>query len=53
MNQLVLFWRTVNKSFDRLRTNGYFLIPFVLSLSKHEWRQINLRGNDGRLDYLQ
>ena len=28
---------TLNKSFDRLRTNGKLLIPFVvmLSLSKH------------------
>jgi hypothetical protein len=24
------------KSFDRLRTNGKLLIPFVLSLSNHE-----------------
>ena len=27
---------SLNKSFDKLRTNGKSLIPFVLSLSKHE-----------------
>ena len=27
---------TLNKSFDRLRTNGKLLIPFVVSLSNHE-----------------
>jgi nitrous oxide reductase accessory protein NosL len=27
------------KSFDRLRTNGKSLIPFVVSLSNHEWNQ--------------
>jgi NodT family efflux transporter outer membrane factor (OMF) lipoprotein len=27
---------TLNKSFDRLRTNGTLLIPFVVSLSNHE-----------------
>jgi putative transposase len=26
----------LNKSFDRLRTNGKWLIPFVVSLSNHE-----------------
>ena len=28
--------KALNKSFDRLRTNGKFLIPFVVSLSNHE-----------------
>ena len=28
--------KTLNKSFDRLRTNGKLLIPFVVSLSNHE-----------------
>jgi hypothetical protein len=27
---------TLNKSFDRLRTNGKLAIPFVVSLSNHE-----------------
>jgi hypothetical protein len=27
------------KSFDRLRTNGKWLIPFVVSLSNHERNQ--------------
>jgi hypothetical protein len=26
----------LNKSFDKLRTNGKALIPFVVSLSNHE-----------------
>ena len=26
---------TLNKSFDRLTTNGNLLIPFVVSLSNH------------------
>ena len=30
----------LNKSFDRLRTNGKLLIPFVVSLSNHEWTQL-------------
>ena len=28
------------KSFDRLRTNGNVLIPFVVSLSNHEWNPL-------------
>jgi hypothetical protein len=28
---------TLNKSFDRLRTNGKALIPFMVSWSNHEW----------------
>jgi len=32
---------TLNKSFDRLRTNGNLLIPFVLSLSNHGRNQLN------------
>jgi hypothetical protein len=28
------------KSFDRLRTNDKLLIPFVASLSNHEWNQL-------------
>jgi hypothetical protein len=31
-----LFKKALNKSFDRLRTNGKCLIPFVVSLSNHE-----------------
>ena len=31
------------KSFDRLRTNGNLLIPFVVSLSNHERNQLNQR----------
>jgi hypothetical protein len=27
---------TRNKAFDKLRTNGKLLIPFVVSLSNHE-----------------
>jgi hypothetical protein len=34
-----LVWRPARKSliksFDRLRTNGHLLIPFVVSLSNH------------------
>ncbi len=32
---------TQNKSVDRLRTNGKALIPFVVSLSNHEWNPLN------------
>jgi flagellar biosynthetic protein FliP len=32
---------TLNKSFDKLRTNGNFLIPFVVSLSNHERNTLN------------
>ena len=28
--------KALNKSFDKLRTNGKLLIPFVVSLSNHE-----------------
>ena len=31
---------TLNKSFDKLRTNGKLLIPFVVSLSNHERNQL-------------
>lgn len=31
---------TLSKSFDRLRTNGELLIPFVVSLSSHERNQL-------------
>ena len=31
---------TLNKSFDRLRTNGELLIPFVVRLSNHERNQL-------------
>jgi hypothetical protein len=31
---------TLNKSFDRLRTNGNSLTPFVVSLSNHERNQL-------------
>ena len=30
----------LNKSFDKLRTNGRLLIPFVVSLSNHERNQL-------------
>ena len=30
----------LNKSFDKLRTNGNLLIPFVVSLSNHERNQL-------------
>ncbi|MBN8762644.1 MAG: hypothetical protein J0J02_09055 [Thiobacillus sp.] len=30
----------LNKSFDKLRTNGKLLIPFVVSLSNHERDQL-------------
>jgi len=33
---------TLNKSLDRLRTNGKWLISFVVSLSNHERNQLNL-----------
>ncbi len=32
--------RRKNKSFDKLRTNGNLLIPFVVSLSNHERNQL-------------
>ncbi len=32
--------KTLNKSFDKLRTNGKFLISFVVSLSNHERNQL-------------
>jgi len=46
-NVLSILKETLNKSFDKLRTNGKALIPFVLSLhhrhflwsSNHEWNQ--------------
>jgi|GEM_PF-1763745 len=34
------FKGSLNKAFDKLRPNGNQLIPFVLSLSKHEWNQL-------------
>jgi hypothetical protein len=37
------FMEALNKSFDRLRTNGKLLIPFVVSLSNHEWNQLKLK----------
>jgi hypothetical protein len=39
----LVFKELLNKSFDRLRTNGKELSPFVLSLSKHERNQLNQR----------
>ena len=36
-------WETLIKSFDKLRTNGNHLIPFVVSLSNHERNRINQR----------
>jgi hypothetical protein len=30
----------LNKSFDKLRTNGKLLIPFMVSLSNHERNQL-------------
>jgi hypothetical protein len=42
--QLKFLWQrpkeTLNKSFDRLRTNGKWLISFVVSLSNHERNQL-------------
>ena len=32
---------TLNKSFDKLRTSGKMLIPFVASSSNHERNQLN------------
>ena len=43
---------TLNKSFDRLRTNGDILIPFVLSLSNHERSTLNQRFPSGYLQQL-
>ena len=34
------FKQALIKSFDNLRTNGKRLIPFVASLSNHEWNQL-------------
>ncbi|MBZ0068397.1 MAG: hypothetical protein K8F26_06225 [Thiobacillus sp.] len=34
------FKETLNKSFDRLRTNGTWLISFVVSLSNHKANQL-------------
>jgi penicillin-binding protein 1C len=47
LNVLSMLKKTLNKSFDKLRTNGKALIPFVVSLyhrhflwsSNHEWNQ--------------
>jgi hypothetical protein len=30
----------LNKSFDKLRTNGKVLIPFIVSLSNHDRNQL-------------
>jgi len=35
----VHYKENAGKSFDKLRTNGKSLIPFVVSLSNHEWNQ--------------
>ena len=37
------FGETLIISFDQIRTNGHPLIPFVVSLSKHERSRINQR----------
>lgn len=37
---MFLFKESLIKSFDKLRTNGKWLIPFVLSLSNHGWNQL-------------
>ena len=37
------FMDTLNKSFDKLRTNGKLLIPLVVSLSNHERNQFAQR----------
>jgi len=39
---------TLNKSFDRLRTNGKLLIPFVVSLSNHERNPLIQRFHKSR-----
>jgi outer membrane protein, multidrug efflux system len=36
MNKNKYLDEMLNKSFDKLRTNGKLLIPFVVSLSNHE-----------------
>jgi len=36
-----LIRETLNKSFGKLRTNGNFLIPFVVSLSNHVRSTLN------------
>jgi len=41
---------TLIKSFDRLRTNGKCLIPFVVSLSNHERNRINQRFPKGAFE---
>jgi hypothetical protein len=40
MRQAVTVWKTLNKSFDKLRTNGKRLISFVVSLSNHTANQL-------------
>jgi coenzyme F420-reducing hydrogenase alpha subunit len=35
-----MFKESLNKSFDKLRTNGKCLIPLVVSLSNHERNQL-------------
>jgi hypothetical protein len=37
--RLSSFKEALIKSFDRFGTNGKLLIPFVVSLSNHEWNQ--------------
>jgi hypothetical protein len=39
MCQARTIWKTLNKSFDKLRTNGKRLISFVVSLSNHTANQ--------------
>ena len=47
--QLNTLRETLIKPFDKLRTNGKWLIPFVVSLSNHERNQLVQRF----LNYLQ
>ena len=57
------FMETLNKSFDKLRTNGKLVISFVVSLSNHERNphlfsvslntlNSGLRRNDGSTIFL-
>jgi hypothetical protein len=41
--------KSLNKSFDKLRTNGKCLIPLVVSLSNHERNQLV----QGFLEYIK
>jgi outer membrane protein, multidrug efflux system len=40
MSEIIAAFGKLNKSFDKLRTSGKVLIPFVVSLSNHERNQL-------------